>query len=274
MTTPPIQRIVLATDLGPSSQRLLAHGARLALAAKARLCVLHAPHNPDGPPRSWDVRLDTLLRGWKIEANAPGSLDDIDLVQVTAQGSDPLSALTQVAGALGPDLLLLGTERRHGMERILQGSTAERLARHFSVGTLFLGQGARSFVQMDSGAISLQRVLVPIGADIHPRDAVDAATAFLSAIGQTQTELRLFHAAQSPNEFASVLEEAGMDLPWSWRKGAAVAGILAEATACQADLVAMVTRGHDSVGDDILGSRTERVMRDGPCPVLAVPLKL
>ena len=37
-------------------------------------------------------------------------------------------------------------------------------------------------------------------------------------------------------------------------------------------LVVMATRGHDSVGDVIAGSHTERVLRSSRCPVLSVPV--
>jgi nucleotide-binding universal stress UspA family protein len=33
-------------------------------------------------------------------------------------------------------------------------------------------------------------------------------------------------------------------------------------------LIVMATRGHDSLGDHILGSNTERVVRHAPCPVM------
>jgi nucleotide-binding universal stress UspA family protein len=37
-----------------------------------------------------------------------------------------------------------------------------------------------------------------------------------------------------------------------------------------ADLIVMSSRGHDSLGDHILGSTTDRVLRHAPCPVLVV----
>jgi nucleotide-binding universal stress UspA family protein len=44
------------------------------------------------------------------------------------------------------------------------------------------------------------------------------------------------------------------------------------ATAEQADLVAMPTKGHDGFLDVLRGSTTERVVRHAPCPVLALPV--
>jgi nucleotide-binding universal stress UspA family protein len=36
------------------------------------------------------------------------------------------------------------------------------------------------------------------------------------------------------------------------------------------DLIVMSTQGHDSLGDRIRGSLTERIVRMAPCPVLAL----
>lgn len=45
--------------------------------------------------------------------------------------------------------------------------------------------------------------------------------------------------------------------------------ILAEAAPC--GLVAMPTAGRQGILDAIRGSTTERVVREAPCPVLALP---
>ena len=63
---------------------------------------------------------------------------------------------------------------------------------------------------------------------------------------------------------------------WRWerasRDGGVIAGILAEATAWEADAIVMPSAGHDSPEDVLLGSTAERVARSAPCPVLVVPV--
>jgi nucleotide-binding universal stress UspA family protein len=53
-------------------------------------------------------------------------------------------------------------------------------------------------------------------------------------------------------------------------QGVAWDRIVAIALEERADLVVMATKGEDSLGDRILGSQTERVIRHASCPVLAV----
>ena len=70
-----------------------------------------------------------------------------------------------------------------------------------------------------------------------------------------------------------------MDLPtdpgWSWNKvlkqGDVVAEIIKEANRLPANLIVMVTKGRNGFLDALRGSVTEQVLRQAPCPVLAVP---
>jgi nucleotide-binding universal stress UspA family protein len=56
------------------------------------------------------------------------------------------------------------------------------------------------------------------------------------------------------------------------RDGNVVDGILQAAGELGANLICMATAGHDGILDAIRGSTTERVLRQAPCPVLAVPV--
>jgi nucleotide-binding universal stress UspA family protein len=62
---------------------------------------------------------------------------------------------------------------------------------------------------------------------------------------------------------------------WVWkelrREGDVVEGILK--TSKEAGLIVMATEGEQGIIDAMRGSVTERVVRDAPCPVLAVPAR-
>ena len=62
---------------------------------------------------------------------------------------------------------------------------------------------------------------------------------------------------------------------WSWNmlvgKGDPVEWILAAGRDFDADLIVMMTEGHTSLFDLLLGSTTERVVRGTRCPLLAIP---
>ena len=56
-------------------------------------------------------------------------------------------------------------------------------------------------------------------------------------------------------------------------EGALEDAIPALARELDADLVVMLTRGHDEVVDAFAGSRTERVLRRSELPLLSVPAR-
>ena len=56
--------------------------------------------------------------------------------------------------------------------------------------------------------------------------------------------------------------------------GPAVRGILDQAAALRSDLIVMGTRGRSGLARVLLGSVTERVLREARCPVITIPLAL
>jgi nucleotide-binding universal stress UspA family protein len=60
-------------------------------------------------------------------------------------------------------------------------------------------------------------------------------------------------------------------LPVDIRKGDPVEAITDFANEWPADLIVMPTAGHVGYLDALRGSTTERVLRQAPCPVLAMP---
>lgn len=82
---------------------------------------------------------------------------------------------------------------------------------------------------------------------------------------------RLRESAQLAADSASEqLEAAGVAHESSVRDGSAHRSILAEADEVGADLVVMGTHGRTGVGRVLLGSVTERVVRNADAPVLTV----
>jgi nucleotide-binding universal stress UspA family protein len=55
------------------------------------------------------------------------------------------------------------------------------------------------------------------------------------------------------------------------RQGPVIETILSYAGEIGADMIAMPTQGRRGLLDALRGSTTERILRDAPCPVYAVP---
>ena len=57
----------------------------------------------------------------------------------------------------------------------------------------------------------------------------------------------------------------------SVRPGKPVDEVLQKANELEADMVVTVTEGHHGLLDALRGSKSEQIVRRGPCPILAVP---
>lgn len=280
-TTPPsLRRITLATDLGAESTELFAHGLAFALRARAELFLVHVSDG-DHPEATWR-RLPTvraMLERWgKLPAEASHAEFEALGIKVHAVDREPtekdvVAAVARRMVETHPDLVLLGTHGRTGLSRFLETSVAEPVARDVHRLTMFVPSHARGLVDPETGALRLKRVLVPMAPNTPQQAVIDTLGRLLGALEVGAVAFTLVHVGKHDSVPSPSLPSRG---DWAWRtdvrSGQVVEQILQAEVEHEADLIAMATRGHDSVLDELLGSRTERVVRRARCPVLAVPV--
>ena len=80
----------------------------------------------------------------------------IRIAKVEIDGQDVLGGLFHFILLHRPDVLVLATHGREGLNRLLYGSKAEEMARHTHVPTLFIKPEAQGFVDKSSGQIRLE----------------------------------------------------------------------------------------------------------------------
>jgi nucleotide-binding universal stress UspA family protein len=274
MPQPGFRRILLPTDLGDDARFLLAHGLVLARRSGAELVLAHA-QAPEHAERPWNLRplAVELLVEWGLLPDRQSAPQDagVTITQLTAAGLDRVDGVLAAVGDAAGDLLIVGTERRHGLERALQPSVAEKAALRFRGPTLFVGDHTRPIFNGDTGALTVARVLVPVGPGPEGQDGLDGAAFALDALGLSDTIIDLLFVADEAVPYPHVVLPEDRPVHWCRREGAVIDGILGEAKDRGSDLIVMGTRGHDGLLDALRGSRTERVMREALCPVLAVP---
>jgi nucleotide-binding universal stress UspA family protein len=275
---PPIRSVLNATDLTLSSELAFAHALKIALAGKTKLYVLNA--DPDsGEEVDWSafpgVRR-TLAKWGALPEGSPmtdvGDKLGIHLAKISASDRDPVRAIVRFVNDHKNDLIVLATHGRDGPLRWLHGAVAEPAAREEETPTLFLPPGAKGFVDPDSGALQLQNILIPIDHRPRPQAAVREAQRLCRTLALSKVALHLVYVGEQGDMPAlEIPTNTAFDVTRPVRSGEVVDEILAVATACQADLIAMATAGHHGFLDALRGSTTERVLRHAPCPVLAVP---
>jgi nucleotide-binding universal stress UspA family protein len=276
----PLKKVVLATDLGADSVDLFAHGLALALRGGAELFLVHIL-DEEHPEASWrrlpSVR--SLLERWGALAPSatPEQFEALGIhvhpLEFRPVDGDLPTALVRRVASLDPELLLLGTRLRGWFDRVARPSVAEPVVRELRRPTLMLSDRARGLVDPETGLVRLRRVVVPVTAELPQQGMIEELARLLEAMQVSSAQITLVHVGSE-----ETLPE--LSLPsrpdWTWklerREGSVLEQTLEAVAELDADLVAMVTRGHDTWLDALYGSTTEQVLHKAPCPVFVFPL--
>ncbi len=271
-----IRSIVHPTDFSDASAEAFAHALRIGLSAKSRLYILHISVKADETDwMSFPHVRDALARwGLMRTSEPPATVCDRLGIKVSKVELEPQSIVGGIQRFLDEhkvDLIVLATEGRQGVARWLHGSAAEKLARHAGVATLFVPARAHGFIDPTRGEVHLRHVLIPIAHKPKPAAAMSTIMGFANMLAGIDAEMRLMHVGRKPPQIQRHAE-ANRPLPVAMRQGDVVEAIIDVANDWPADLIGMPTAGHHGFLDALRGSTAERVLRQAPCPLLAVPV--
>lgn len=270
------ESVLHPTDFQPGAENAFAHALRIALASKGLLSVIHVGDFSKGARWEAFPHVRPLLARWGfLPARATlREMRELGLGVKKVEVGDR-GAAARVAGFIqehNPRLVVVSTHQRRGLDRVLHASISERIARRTHARTLFVPQGVAGFVRTRTGEVNLRRVLIPLKLGLAPRLAVDEAARLVHLLGEREGRFTLLHVGSKfglPR--VQPVPQTGWRVERLAVRGIAEEEILKAAGTHQADLIVMVTRGHEGFLDAIRGNSTERVLRDAPCPVLALP---
>jgi nucleotide-binding universal stress UspA family protein len=148
--------------------------------------------------------------------------------------------------------------------------------------------------------IDIRRILCPIDFSEHSRRALDHAVAIARWYGSAITVLHVFSPAPvaafgagpvmlepialpsldreqvlaQTSAFAEAARAPGVAIEAIVREGSVAGEILERAARIEADLLVIGTHGRSGFDRLLLGSVTEKVLRQAGCPVMTVPARL
>lgn len=271
-----IQTVLMPADLRDDATPAFAVGLRIALNSQGALHIVHATHSKERPHWSALPGVKSLLVKWGV-LGPDATVEDFERLQVDVlhrvlTTDEPVGAVAEESWGRPTDLLVMMSHDRTLVERWLQGNVGETMARRARIRTLFVPESAnRTIVHPATGQPHFHKILVPV-ADVGGQAAVDAAVALGESLSAPRAQGILFHVGTTDSMPSLTLPDS-----WVWQNRivpptAVVPAILDAADHDHIDLIAMASRGHDSLLDMFRGSTTERVLRGASCPVLMAPL--
>lgn len=261
-----IAAIAHPTDFSPEGKAAFAHALALALASGAALDLLHVrdPRGDGEWGRFPHVR-ETLQRWGKVPEGAAAAdvsrLTGVSVRKIDIHDDDAVGGLAQFINRDAPDLVVMATHGRAGLNRWLSGSVSATVLEETQVPALLFGPGAQGFVDPASGALKLRRVLVPLAPSPSPEGLGEVLGGLLDGLGAELDYITVGAGQVPPPAPGAVVRRI---------EGDVIEAILAEAAS--ADLIAMPTEGRHGLRDFLRGSTTEQVVARAPCPVLALPV--
>lgn len=282
MSSPSLQRILVATDFSPHADRAFEWAAVLARRFSAQLelvtsvFIMPFASGPPGMPVPADFARGLREGAERRLAELAGRATGVRVTS-TVLHEDPSSGICALAREHGSDLLALGTRGRAGLAHVLLGSVAERTARLAPCPVLTLHAEV-------SPPRPLKRLLVPTDFS----DAAHAAAAFALRLLEPGGSLVFGHVIPlvlagdkplpDPHSEAWARAEyqklvgtlGGVAAELDLRFGAADGAVLDAAAEHAADAIVIGTQGRTGLAHVLLGSVAERVIRRAPLPVFSV----
>jgi nucleotide-binding universal stress UspA family protein len=283
-----VDRLLFPTDGSDAARDGVAYALAFAAEANAELVVLHVADTSEISHTRVDGEVvDAFVQeGESIVEETLTGVDthDVDVTTDVVQGV-PDKTIVQYAKQYDIDLIVMPTRGRQGVEHLV-GSVTERVLRRAPMPVLALPPG------VDAEAYyPYEDILVAVdGSD--PSNAAVAAAA--DAAEHHGASLHLVHVVEESllggrfpgatedveTEAESILDAATEDIESTFSGSVTTSvqqassvdqGLLDYAEANDVDLIVSGSSGGSGLGQYLIGSTTEKLIRNASVPVMAVP---
>jgi len=286
-----LKSILCPIDFSDFSAAAYQHALSLAEYYKSRMVALHvvelwkypfadyAAHEADYAKFSGamneggEVKLQRFVKEFSFGAVQPEL--------VVHQGNAP-NCILSFAQKHNMEGIVMGTHGRRGFDRVVLGSTTDRVIRKAVCPVLVVSNAAQS--ALDTGPDGRHRLSRILYCTDFSNNSERAREYAISVTAEYGAELIVFHVAENVPSTESILYERTQELDKLFsgaehknlkmksavRFGKPYEEIVRYATEAQANLIIMTARGGDAMDRAVFGSTTYRVIQLGPCPVLAI----
>ena len=278
-----INKILLATDFSPESQKALKCAISLAQRYDCKLFVTHAIPE-DASLTAGDASQALTENARRNARKSMIELEQTEALQslpynVVMQFGETWEVLARVAADEDIDLIVMGTHGSGGIDKLMLGSTAEKVVRHATSPVLTVGPHVRQ--------LPVKRFNNILYATDFSSGSLRALNYALTLAEDDQAELTMLHIIQTPAAEAELwvwkprdcrrlrqLLPTDIDLP-SPPKIEVEAGdpadeIVRLADARNADLIVMGSHSDGALSTHLPWTTLHHVLQNAHCSVLTV----
>lgn len=287
-----VNTIVAALDLEPGSDAVLARAIQLAAGHAARLVVLHVVEaEPLSQAAALSDRSEGELRDQlkhqTLATIAPLLIESgrIRRTEVQVEFGSPHEVITHIAHERSVDLIVIGPGKGHSFKEKILGSTADRVIRSANAPVLVVRKNsvepyreavvAVDFSLQSELAAKEARMLVPEASLqlVHVSEIPITFQQALLRAGTSQLEIDRYRSARADSArkelaaFTGKLAGEGkvVSRVVDGEPGPAFVHLSKDR---RVDLLVMGPHGRGIVRQALLGSVTQRVLRESECDVL------
>ena len=272
-------KVLITTDFTPESERAFYHALAFAVEHQARLTLLHiGAEGRDAVPWARFPGVRATLTKWGLlpeEAprTAVAETLNIEVAKMAMRDHDPRLGITDYLRKHPTDLLVMATEGRTGLARLISPSVADHVSFLTKSHTLMLPKRTTGFVDPQTGRSTLRRVLCALDFENDQRPALTYLREWLPVLsGGNDVEIVLLHTADGDDASELLLpQRAGLNWRREARDGEAVDCVIAAARKLDMQMVILSTRGPLGMLGRMRGSATDRVLREHDLPQLTLP---
>ncbi len=281
------RKILVAVDGSESGRNALRQAFRLAVDEKCWITVVSVI-----PPYAGELDLTgvrdvraTLAKPCEDALHEAQTLADQEraLIKTVCEEGETYERIVDLAEAENVGIIVMGRKGRGRFERALVGSVTARVIGHAQRDVLVVPEKA---------TVGWKSILVATDGSKYSAEAVDKAVAFAKAYGGS---LKVISVVDVPTEFYAEAPKAVEDMIRKAKEytaavrkqaeadGVPVESFVGEAEAWEAvvtlareqavDLIVMGSHGRTGLRRLLMGSVTEKVIGNAPCPVLVAKLR-
>lgn len=300
-----INTILVPSDFSKHSEHALHYAASLgerfgATVHLLHVVTLHGLQGECGPEVFPDMasllqRADSAARE-KLDRGADESgAAEVQVIKALTRSVNAFEAIVDYAKRKSVGLIIIATRGNTGLAHVLLGSVTERVVRYAPCPVLVVEEGDRDFVDPETGAVTIKRVVIADDFSDAAKHALERAVKFLAPY---KPEIHLVHAVETEvppvyalagvesvfqlhpdlnRKLTSLLQERAKELiPEDWKVTSVINEgkphrVVTEYTeGTKADLLVVAAETNIDIGERIMGGTTERIVRRAPCPILVI----